>query len=295
MAAPQLSGTPVLILREGSSRTRGHEAQHANVTAARIVAEAVKTALGPKGMDKMLVDSFGDVTITSDGKTILNEMDVQHPAAKMMVEVAKTQDDEVGDGTTTAVVVAGELLGKAEELINKNVHPIIIIDGYRKAEEKALEVLKPGGRLVFITPEKYLYVISARNLRKLLAEYDVEEIELLREDVFRGVLAYPVITVVRKRASLTTIVRFRDGTVMEVKLPRDGSPWLARAQIHKFSGVSIVREHVYKLKDIALRISSGVATGRDKVFVVPDRHSSGREASALVRHSTCENCVPAVL
>ncbi|NIO37719.1 thermosome subunit, partial [Candidatus Bathyarchaeota archaeon] len=130
-ATPELTGTPVLILKEGSSRERGRGAQHANIMAAKIVAEAVKSALGPKGMDKMLVDSFGDVTITSDGRTILDEMDIQHPAAKMMVEVAKTQDDEVGDGTTTAVVIAGELLGQAEDLVNKNVHPTVIIDGYR--------------------------------------------------------------------------------------------------------------------------------------------------------------------
>lgn len=137
-----LTGTPVLILREGASRSRGQEAQHANIMAAQIVAESVKSALGPKGMDKMLVDSFGDVTITSDGRTILDEMDIQHPAAKMMVEVAKTQDDEVGDGTTTSVIIAGELLAKAETLIEKNVHPTVIIDGYRKAAEKALETLE---------------------------------------------------------------------------------------------------------------------------------------------------------
>ena len=138
----EIAGTPVLILREGSSRSRGREAQHANIMAARIVAETVKSALGPKGMDKMLVDSLGDVTITSDGRTVLDEMDIQHPAAKMMVEVAKTQDSEVGDGTTTAVIIAGELLGKAEDLIEKNVHPTVIIDGYRKAAEKALETLE---------------------------------------------------------------------------------------------------------------------------------------------------------
>jgi len=138
----ELAGTPVLILREGATRSRGREAQHANIMAARIVAETVKSALGPKGMDKMLVDSFGDVTITSDGRTVLDEMDIQHPAAKMMVEVAKTQDSEVGDGTTTAVIIAGELLSKAEDLIGKNVHPTVIIDGYRKAAEKALETLE---------------------------------------------------------------------------------------------------------------------------------------------------------
>ncbi len=137
-----LAGTPVLILREGASRSRGREAQHANIMAAQIVAESVKSALGPRGMDKMLVDSFGDVTITSDGRTILDEMDIQHPAAKMMVEVAKTQDDEVGDGTTTSVIIAGELLAKAETLIDKSVHPTVIIDGYRKAAKKALETLE---------------------------------------------------------------------------------------------------------------------------------------------------------
>ncbi|RLI36314.1 thermosome subunit, partial [Candidatus Bathyarchaeota archaeon] len=105
--------------------------------AAKIVAEAIKTSLGPRGMDKMLVDSLGDVSITNDGHTILKEMDIQHPAAKMMVEVAKAQDDEVGDGTTTSVIIAGELLSKAEELIEKGIHPTVIIDGYRKAAERA--------------------------------------------------------------------------------------------------------------------------------------------------------------
>jgi thermosome len=143
LSAPaQAGGVPVLVLKEGSNRSRGREAQHSNITAAKVVAESVRSALGPKGMDKMLVDSFGDVTITSDGRTILDEMDIQHPAAKMLVEVAKTQDNEAGDGTTSAVIIAGELLNKAEELINKNIHPTIIIDGYKKAAEKALETLE---------------------------------------------------------------------------------------------------------------------------------------------------------
>ncbi len=137
----QLGGTPILILKEGTSRTKGREAQRANITAAKVIAEAVRTSLGPRGMDKMLVDSLGDVTITNDGATILKEMDVQHPAAKMMVEVAKTQDQEVGDGTTTAVVLAGELLKKAEELLDKNIHPTIIVSGYRKATDKALKII----------------------------------------------------------------------------------------------------------------------------------------------------------
>src|SRR5450756_2915201 len=109
-------------MREGSGRSGGRDVQRNNIMAAKTIAEVVKSSLGPKGMDKMLVDSFGDVTITSDGRTILDEMDVQHPAAKMLVEVAKTQDKEAGDGTTSAVIIAGELLSRAEELIDKNIH-----------------------------------------------------------------------------------------------------------------------------------------------------------------------------
>lgn len=140
--AGQMAGQPIFILREGSQRTRGREAQSNNIMAAKAVAEAVRTTLGPKGMDKMLVDSLGDVVITNDGATILKEMDIEHPAAKMIVEVSKTQDDEVGDGTTTAAVIAGELLKKAEELIEQDVHPTIIASGYRMASEKAAEIIK---------------------------------------------------------------------------------------------------------------------------------------------------------
>ncbi|UCE95371.1 MAG: TCP-1/cpn60 chaperonin family protein [Candidatus Bathyarchaeota archaeon] len=171
MSQPELAGTPVLILREGSSRSRGRDAQHANIMAAKIVAEAVKSSLGPKGMDKMLVDSFGDVTITSDGRTVLDEMDIQHPAAKMMVEVAKTQDNEVGDGTTTAVVVSGELLSQAEDLVNKNVHPTVIIDGYRKASNKALETLEKIATKVRPTDKKFLKKIAMTSMAsKLVSE-----------------------------------------------------------------------------------------------------------------------------
>jgi len=136
-----LGGTPVLLLKEGTKRERGRDAQGNNIMAAVAIAEAIRTALGPKGQDKMLVDSFGDVTITNDGATILKEIDVEHPAAKMIVEVAKTQDDEVGDGTTSAVVLAGELLKQAEMLIEQKIHPTVIVEGFRKATEKALKVL----------------------------------------------------------------------------------------------------------------------------------------------------------
>src|SRR2546423_12032619 len=135
-------GMPVLILKEGTKQNKGKEAQRNNITAAKLVAEIVKSSLGPRGMDKMLVDTLGDVTITNDGATILKEIEIEHPAAKMMVEVAKSVDNEVGDGTTSAVVVAGALIEKAEELIAKNVHPTIIIEGFKEASQKAIDILR---------------------------------------------------------------------------------------------------------------------------------------------------------
>ncbi len=136
-----MAGQPIYILGEGNQRTRGRDAQSNNIMAGKAVANAVRTTLGPKGMDKMLVDSMGDVVITNDGATILKEMDIEHPAAKMIVEVAKSQDDQVGDGTTTAAILAGELLAKAEELIAKGVHPTLIATGYREAAKKSSEIL----------------------------------------------------------------------------------------------------------------------------------------------------------
>ncbi|MGB8189244.1 MAG: thermosome subunit beta, partial [Nitrososphaeraceae archaeon] len=135
-------GMPVIILREGTKESKGREAQRNNFMAAKLIADMVKSCLGPRGMDKMLVDTLGDVTITNDGATILKEMDVQHPAAKMMVEVAKSVDNEVGDGTTSSVILAGALLEKAEELVNKDVHPSVIVDGYTAAAEHALSLLQ---------------------------------------------------------------------------------------------------------------------------------------------------------
>ena len=134
-------GMPVVILREGTRESKGREAQKNNLTAAKLVAEVVKSSLGPRGMDKMLVDTLGDVTITNDGATILKEIDVQHPAAKMVVEVSKSVDNEVGDGTTSSVILTGALLEKAEELIDKNVHPSVIVDGYTAASNEALQIL----------------------------------------------------------------------------------------------------------------------------------------------------------
>jgi thermosome len=133
---------PIFVLKEGTTESKGRQAQRNNISAAKLIAELVKSALGPRGMDKMLVSSIGDVTITNDGATILKEVDIEHPAAKMMVEVAKSVDNEVGDGTTSAVVLAGALIEKAEELISKQVHPTVIVEGYQMASEKAIEFLR---------------------------------------------------------------------------------------------------------------------------------------------------------
>ncbi len=164
-ASGQMGGIPVLIMREGTRRSRGKDAQSMNITAAKAVADAVRTTLGPKGMDKMLVDSMGDVVITGDGATILKEMDIEHPAAKMMVEVAKTQDDEVGDGTTTAVILAGELLSKAEELFDMGVHPTIIVKGYRLAEDRSKEILESLAKSVSPEQEEILLNIASTAIK----------------------------------------------------------------------------------------------------------------------------------
>lgn len=158
-------GQQVIVLREDTQRSKGRDARKSNMMAAQIIAEVLKTTLGPRGMDKMLIDSLGDITITSDGATILDEIDVQHPAAKMMIEVAKTQDKEVGDGTTTAVLLAGELLKKAGELLEDKIHPSIIISGYRKAAEKALETLEGVSKDVDLDDRDTLMKLSNTSIR----------------------------------------------------------------------------------------------------------------------------------
>src|SRR5256886_7959519 len=153
-------GIPVVILKDGAQQTKGRDAQKNNITAAKLIAEIVHTSLGPRGMDKMLVDSLGDVTITNDGATILKEIDVQHPAAKMMVEISKATDNEVGDGTTSTVVLAGALLENAEELITKNVHPTVVVDGFKKASEKAIEVLRQVATTIDPRDKTYLKKVA---------------------------------------------------------------------------------------------------------------------------------------
>ena len=181
--------TPVIILREGTKREKGKGAQMGNIAAAKAIGEAVRSTLGPRGMDKMLVDSMGDVVITNDGVTILKEIDVEHPAAKMIVEVAKTQDEECGDGTTTAVILAGELLKKAEGLIEQNVHPTVIAAGYRLACQKAQEILKEVGMKVTSDDAEMLKEIamtamiskSVSSSRGLLADISVKAVLAIAE------------------------------------------------------------------------------------------------------------------
>ncbi|MBI4182043.1 MAG: TCP-1/cpn60 chaperonin family protein [Candidatus Aenigmarchaeota archaeon] len=180
-----MTGQPIFILPEGTFRSKGKDAQRNNIAAARLVADAVRTTLGPKGMDKMLVDSIGDVVITNDGATILEEMKIEHPAAKMMVEVAKTQDKNVGDGTTTAVVFAGELLKKAEDLLDQEIHPTVITKGFRLAKERALEILQKNAIPVTINDLALLEQIaitamtgkSAERASQYLAKIAVQAIK----------------------------------------------------------------------------------------------------------------------
>ena len=182
--------SPVVILKEGTQRDSGKKATQNNIAAAKAIAEAVRSTLGPKGMDKMLVDSMGDVIITNDGVTILKEVEVQHPAAKMIVEIAKTQDSECGDGTTTAVILAGELLKNAEELMDKGVHPTAISNGYRRASNESLELLDKIARKVSRSDVKTLKSIAITSMTgksseanaDFLADLTVNSIKAVAED-----------------------------------------------------------------------------------------------------------------
>lgn len=169
-------GMPVLILKEGATQTKGRDAQKNNITAAKLIAEVIRTSLGPRGMDKMLVDSLGDVTITNDGATILKEIDVQHPAAKMMVEISKATDNEVGDGTSSVVILAGALIEKAEELIGKDVHPTIIVDGYRKSAIKAIEILNSMGQKIRENDKEDLIKVAKTSMQTKLVSRESDQI-----------------------------------------------------------------------------------------------------------------------
>ena len=229
----QLGGTPVLILKEGTQRTRGKDAQRTNIMVARVIAEAVKSTLGPKGMDKMLVDTIGDVVVTNDGATILKEMDVEHPTAKMMVEVAKTQENEVGDGTTTAVVIAGELLKNAEDLLDQDVHPTIIANGYRMAAEKAQEVLEEIAEPIDVKDDEFLKKIAktamtgkgAELSKEYLAELVVKAVRAVAEEENgRYIIDTDDIKLEKKEGSAVEDTELINGIVVDKERVHPGMP-----------------------------------------------------------------------
>ncbi|MGF3523204.1 MAG: thermosome subunit beta, partial [Candidatus Bathyarchaeia archaeon] len=209
------------------------EAQKNNIMAAKIVAETVKTTLGPRGMDKMLVSSLGDVTITNDGATILKELDVQHPAAKMLVEVAKTQDNEVGDGTTTSVILSGELLSKAENLLDQNVHPTVIIDGYKKAGDKAQETVNQMAIPVSIKDEKQLLNVALTSMgskgitgaKEHFAKLAVEAVKQVAEDANGKVKAdIDLIKIVKKHGKSLEDTELVKGMVLDKEVASSQMP-----------------------------------------------------------------------
>ncbi|MHA1347732.1 MAG: thermosome subunit beta [Candidatus Heimdallarchaeaceae archaeon] len=169
-------GAPVYIMKEGTERTQGKDAQRNNILAARAVSEAIRSALGPKGMDKMLIDNFGDTTVTNDGATILKEIEVSHPAAKFLIDLSKTQDQETGDGTTTVVVLAGELLKQAEELLDIDVHPSIIVEGYMKARFKAIEILEEMAKDVSFEDEDILNYVAQTSMSSKIVSGEKESL-----------------------------------------------------------------------------------------------------------------------
>ncbi|HEX9862945.1 MAG TPA: thermosome subunit beta [Candidatus Bathyarchaeia archaeon] len=227
------SGQPVLILKEGTTRNRGKEAQRNNIMAARVIGEVLKTTLGPRGMDKMLVDGLGDITITNDGAAILNEIEVEHPAAKMMVEIAKTQDDMVGDGTTTTVVLASELLKKAEELLDQNIHPTIIVSGYRKAAQKAIEALNKNAVPVDIEDRKTMLKVALTSMsskavgaaREHLAEIAIDAVKQIAEQRGDKKLAdIDNIQLVKKTGKSLLETQLVRGIIVDKEIVHSGMP-----------------------------------------------------------------------
>ncbi|MDD3792610.1 MAG: thermosome subunit beta [Candidatus Bathyarchaeota archaeon] len=227
------SGQPVLILKEGTTRSRGKEAQKNNIMAARVIGEVLKTTLGPRGMDKMLIDSLGDITITNDGAAILKEIDVEHPAAKMMVEIAKTQDDMVGDGTTSAVVLASELLKKAEELLEQNIHPTILVSGYRKASHKAIEVINKTAVPLDINDRKTLMKVALTSMsskavgaaKEHLAEISIDAVKQISEQRGEKTLAdIDNIQLIKKTGKSLLETQLIRGIIIDKEVVNPGMP-----------------------------------------------------------------------
>lgn len=227
------TGIPVLILKEGTQRSVGRDAVRSNIMAVRAISETLRTTYGPKGMDKMLVDSLGDVTITNDGATILDKMDVQHPAAKMLVQIAKGQDEEVGDGTKSAVILAGELLKNAEELMDKNIHPTLIISGYKKAMEEAMRIVDEIAEKLDVEDEAVLKQIASTALtskvvhgvREHLAEISVKAVKQIaekRDD--RWYIDLDNIQIIKKHGGSLLDTKLVDGIVIDKEVVHPGMP-----------------------------------------------------------------------
>ncbi len=224
---------PIVVLKEGTTETKGNQAQRNNITAAKTIAEIVRTSLGPRGMDKMLVDPLGDVTITNDGATVLKEMDVQHPAAKMMVEISKATDNEVGDGTTSTVVLAGSLLEKAEELIAKNVHPTVVVEGFKKASQKAIETLREISIKVDPTDKQFLGKIARTSMASKIVSSNAPELSDMVVDAVLAVAEkaddkYKVdvdnIKVEKKAGGSIQDTKFIHGIILDKEVVHGGMP-----------------------------------------------------------------------
>jgi thermosome len=228
-----LGGQPVFIMSEDAERQTGEDAQENNIAACKTVAKAVRTTLGPKGMDKMMVDSVGDLVVTNDGVTILEEMDIQHPAAKMMVEVAQTQEEEVGDGTTTAVVLAGELLKQAEDLLDQEIHPTVITRGYRLAREKSTQILDDISEEVSLADEDTLEKVamtsmtgkSAETSRDYLAEIAVKAVrQVADEKSDRIVIDKDMVKVEKKEGGTIDETELVQGVILDKEKVHGGMP-----------------------------------------------------------------------
>lgn len=228
---------PIIVLKEGTRRERGRSAQYSNIMAARAIADAVRSTLGPKGMDKMLVDSMGDVIITNDGATILKEIDVEHPAAKMMVEVAKAQDEECGDGTTTAVVLTGELLKVAGELLEKNIHPTIIARGFKMAADKAVEILNSIAETIKRDDIKTLRNIAitamaskgASAAKDLLADIVVKAVRMVAEEINgKTVVDLDNIQIIKKQGGSINDTQVIEGIILDKERVHEGMPKIVK-------------------------------------------------------------------
>ena len=229
----QTPNGPVLVLKESALQEKGKDAQKNNIAAAKLVAALVKSSLGPRGLDKMLVDSLGDVTITNDGATILKEIDAQHPAAKMMVEISKTIDTEVGDGTTSSVIFGGTLLAKAEELLSKDVHSSVIIEGYQAASEKALEILTEISKKVTANDKETLINIARTSMESKLISEDSDVLSKIVVDAVlkitdtkndKSTVDLDNIKVEKKAGGSMTDTALVKGIVLDKEIVHSGMP-----------------------------------------------------------------------